>query len=161
MPSCQWGGRDTERNDCSWSTRKEPAVMWSAPPAAGHPATRTLLFCHWGLRCTLLLHCATPALIRLKKQVSHFWTETISVLMWYALSPSAFSLLGGNKAGAGTFAEVVQLSFKILPCPPWASQWFQLTAEWLFWVLPLRFAFLQSREKTFIHCNDRTLNLSC
>lgn len=130
------------------------------PTCCRSPHNKDTAFLSLGAQCTLLLHCATPALIRLEKQVSHFWTETISVFMWYALSPSASSLLGGNKAGAGTFAEVVQLSFKILPCPPWASQWFQLTAEWLFWVLPLRFAFLQSREKTFIHCNDRTLNLS-
>lgn len=38
------------------------------------------------------------------------------------VSVGAWSLLGGNKAGGGNFAEVVQLSFKLLPCPPSASQ---------------------------------------
>lgn len=38
------------------------------------------------------------------------------------VSMGAWSLLEGNKSGGGRLAEVVQLSFKLLPCPPWASQ---------------------------------------
>lgn len=90
MPSYQRGGRDTEwGSDCTWSTRKEQALMWSDLPAAGSPNDRSITFLSLEAQVyTTVLLCYFYSNMVGETGLPVFWTGTISVLMWLLWSSS-------------------------------------------------------------------------